>query len=270
MENTVDVNIETDVVTGETAAHIVTAILEFLLYQRNQIPFVYKTFKYLISKWKSNENNDEVPANFQVERQKDVARQTMDCIKLMGQVISKGFQQSNISRVRFIFGSSASLPKEVYTIMMPQISRIHSYEHHKLETTVLNKALISLLTSNCLYNTFSTNLSPTNVFLELEMPDKDVNGWEQVFSTDLCELPVSCKHIVINLIHAMPSVYTADTKCCKELMIFEDFANLSVDNQSCEKVDGDSESTTQIGWWEASTFVRGFKQTAIKGNSIWQ
>ncbi|XP_055850850.1 uncharacterized protein LOC129915374 [Episyrphus balteatus] len=272
MENSVNVNLETDVVTGETLAHFVTSILEFLLYQRNQIPFVCKTFKYLISKWKNNDTNEDVvPSNFQLERQKDMAKQTLDCIKLMGEVISRGFQQSDITRVRFLFGSTAILPKEAYTIVVPSISRTHSYEHHKLQTHVLNQALISLLTSDCLYNTFSTNLCPTNVFLELKMPDHDANGWEQVFSTDLCELPSSCKHIVINLIHVMPADYV-QTNCCKDLMIFEDFANLSVEKKSSEKMDSTTQQNTtpQVGWWEASTIVRGFKQTAVKGNTIWQ
>lgn len=271
MDNSVDINLETDIVTGEIVAHFVTSILEFLLYQRNQIPFVCKTFKYLISKWKTNDedNNEESPGNFQIDRQKDLARQTMNCIKLMGDIISRGFQQSDISRVRFLFGSTAVLPKEAYTIVIPQISRIHSYEHHKLQTTVLNQALISLLTSDCLYNTFSTNMSPTNVFLELEMPDQDADGWEQVFSTDLCELPASCKHVVINLMHVVPSDFI-HTNCCKDLKIFEDFSNLSVESQKSINKTEATKTTTSVGWWEASTIIKGFKQTSVKGNSIWQ
>lgn len=86
MQNCVDIKLETDVVTGETVAHFVTSILEFLLYQRNQIPFVCKTFKYLISKWDKCDESSDVPANFQLERQKTLAKQTMDGIKAMGEV----------------------------------------------------------------------------------------------------------------------------------------------------------------------------------------
>lgn len=83
----IDLLLEVDVLTAGTAAEIVNSILETLLFQRNQIPFVYKTYRYYINKWREQEDSENVDVlNFQVQRKKQQATSTKEAIGSMRQV----------------------------------------------------------------------------------------------------------------------------------------------------------------------------------------
>lgn len=88
-----DLYIEVDVLTPGTAAEVVNSILESLLYQRNQIPFVYKTYRYYVNKWmdeQTKHENGEAEMtgihSFQAQRQKQQATMTKEAISAMRQV----------------------------------------------------------------------------------------------------------------------------------------------------------------------------------------
>lgn len=80
----VDINLDNDFVTNKTAANMLLSIAKFLLFNRNQIPFVYETFHYMIKKLetaKSMQNGDSSShssfvRNYAMERQRDIAIQT--------------------------------------------------------------------------------------------------------------------------------------------------------------------------------------------------
>ena len=85
----VDLCLDIDVLTAESAANVVNKILEFLLFQRNQIPFVYNTYRYYVNKWPQDEEIDSVlgtKRNFQFERQRKEAKQTKESISKMRKV----------------------------------------------------------------------------------------------------------------------------------------------------------------------------------------
>lgn len=88
-----DLYIEVDVLTAGTTAEVVNAILESLLYQRNQIPFVYKTYRYYVNKWLEQEGKQSIldsegngVHSFQVQRKKQQATTTKDAISSMREV----------------------------------------------------------------------------------------------------------------------------------------------------------------------------------------
>lgn len=75
----VEINFSTEVLTKEQAGQIFIAIYELLLYQRNSIPFVYQTFKYLTSRLPQIDD-EETNIHFDAQRQISQARKTLEDI----------------------------------------------------------------------------------------------------------------------------------------------------------------------------------------------
>lgn len=93
LKKQLDLYIEVDVLTAGTTAEVVNAILESLLYQRNQIPFVYKTYRYYVNKWLEQEEkqantDDDLSGiqSFQAQRKKQQATSTKQAISAMREV----------------------------------------------------------------------------------------------------------------------------------------------------------------------------------------
>jgi len=80
---------EVDVLTAGILAELVNGILDFLLFHRSQIPFVYKTYKYYVEKWDEkdeSENAGESFRNYQFQKQRFLARETKESISNMREV----------------------------------------------------------------------------------------------------------------------------------------------------------------------------------------
>lgn len=80
---------DVDVLTTGIVAEFVINILDFLLFHRSQIPFVYKTYKYYVNKWDDdaqNENKQESFKHYQLQKQRSLAKQTKDAISNMREV----------------------------------------------------------------------------------------------------------------------------------------------------------------------------------------
>lgn len=100
-----DLYVEVDVLTTGAAADVVNAILESLLYQRNQIPFVYKTYRYYVNKWLKHQDRNESNANandigvpsFQVQRKRQMATNTKEAISAMTEVSTSKIININIA-----------------------------------------------------------------------------------------------------------------------------------------------------------------------------
>lgn len=141
------------------------------------------------------------------------------------------------------------------------------------------------MTSEDLYGVFSHNLSPTNIYLELEILENDIcslksiNSTEtpKIFPKDFSPLPATCKDINLHL--KPKNNATIDKKilkCCKELQVFDDFKTLNLESNEDVKR-GNTTDVSELNfsnnvipsWWEAEIVVRGFKDQPIKGLSIW-
>ncbi|KAM7364402.1 uncharacterized protein ACRADG_000913 [Cochliomyia hominivorax] len=284
----INLYVEVDVLTAGTTAEIVNAILESLLYQRNQIPFVYKTYRYYVNKWlqqdqnQSEQNNDSSGVySFQAQRKKQQATATKEAISAMSQTIKSTFEKKPIKSLRFLFGSTIFTAKEAYTLHIPteNIALNHFHDHHRISAAKLNQTLLSLLTSEDLYTIFSHNLNPTNIYLELEILEKDLMNLNDttIFPKDISPLPASCKDIHIYLLHKpSATIDNKQLKCCKDLHVFEDLISLNMESEKVEENniiinDKNNKSLRNAipGWWEAEVVIRGFKDQPTKGFNIW-
>ncbi|XP_017084224.1 uncharacterized protein LOC108116713 [Drosophila eugracilis] len=275
-----------EVLTTGTAAEFVNGILDFLLFQRRQIPFVYKTYKYYVDKWSDAEDSRESAdqnsfAHYQLNVQRSKAKATKQSISDMRELIRQAFRTSAVKSLRFLFGNNTFMPSEAYTLHIPHgsISRNHYYEHHALPEGRINQALLRLLTCEELYTLFSTELNATNVFLEMELladsKKTEVSDGESVNLTPkvvLSQLPRSCKNIHLHLLHCSENPMT-ELRCCKEMSIYQDLGLLNL-NKS-EDDGSRTNDTLEIaiessGWWQAEVIVRGFRVPPNqKSSDLW-
>lgn len=80
---------DVEVLTAGILAELVNGILDFLLFHRSQIPFVYKTYKYYIEKWDETDetgNENESFRNYQLQKQRFLAKETKKSISNMREV----------------------------------------------------------------------------------------------------------------------------------------------------------------------------------------
>lgn len=88
--NVVDVSVyETPGFTSKTAAKIMISIVEFLLYNWNQIPLVFEQFRHMIEKFTEAKNTNEldtVVRNYKIERQRNEAIQVYEKYKELSDV----------------------------------------------------------------------------------------------------------------------------------------------------------------------------------------
>lgn len=258
---------EVDVLTAGILAELVNGILDFLLFHRSQIPFVYKTYKYYVEKWdetEESENAGESFRNYQFQKQRFLARETKESISNMREIIRLAFKSSKaVKSLRFLFGNNTFMPSESYTIHIPHtsVSKYHGVIHTTPEGP-LNQALLGLLTCEELYSLWSTDLKATNVFLELELlTDENEQQREtmKLYPKDvISELPRSCKNIHLHLLHANENASEGLT-CCKELVIYQDFEFLSLDPAKEIEEECFNDIKHISGWWQSDIIVRGFR-----------
>lgn len=87
--NVVDVSVGDAAVTSKTAAKIMISIVEFLLYNWNQIPLVFEQFRHMIEKFSEAKNTNELDAvvkNYKIERQRNEAIQVYQKYKQLSDV----------------------------------------------------------------------------------------------------------------------------------------------------------------------------------------
>uniref|UniRef100_A0A1A9W5Q8 Uncharacterized protein n=1 Tax=Glossina brevipalpis TaxID=37001 RepID=A0A1A9W5Q8_9MUSC len=271
-----DLNVEVDVLTSDALAEVINSILESLLYQRNQIPFVYKTYRHYVQNWSKEENDDE---DLLLQRQKENATMTKNSISAMKELIRSTFKNKLIKSLRFLFGSTTYTPKEAYTIHLPieTISNDHFHKQHLLPTVNLNQTLLSFLTHPDLHTIFSSNLNPTNIYLEIEISKQKTTQLKTTSNTkfdmipkESHKLPPSCKDVNIHLIHNGKENVTS-LRCCKNLLVYKDFVDLNLENNAVDSVPDNCKTILyeMTEWWEAHTYIRGFKEQRIKYLNLW-
>ncbi|ALC47895.1 CG13599 [Drosophila busckii] len=257
---------DVDVLTTGMTAEFVNGILDFLLFQRSQIPFVYKTYKYYVEKWDEEDaskmKDDQDFKKYQFEKQRSIAKETKKAISDMREVIRNAFKRSeSVKSLRFLFGNSTFMPTEAYTIHIPHasISKQHGDIHTSSVLGALNKALINLSICEDLYGCWSKDLKATKVFLEMELLTQGENQTVKLIPKDVVsQLPRSCKNIHFHLLHVNDNP-AQELLCCKELTIFEDLESLTLSRE--ENIDTPENIT---GWWQADVIVRGFTPSSFE------
>lgn len=124
-----DVNFDVSVVTRETTAKILTAIAEFLAFHRNQIPFVYQTFQFMVERIMKFEPSEDWN-NFHIEQQRALAQSTLQYFNLLRKRILNTLSSVEIAQALFVFGSTSTTPKEAFIIKLPSINDNHYAKNH--------------------------------------------------------------------------------------------------------------------------------------------
>lgn len=75
ISTTVDIKLVNEVITYKTLTRILQSTIEFLSYNRNQIPFVYETFNHMVNGFsnKGLQDNAMNMTNIALERQRNLA-----------------------------------------------------------------------------------------------------------------------------------------------------------------------------------------------------
>lgn len=81
VNKTFEVNFSSDVLTRECAGQVFIAIYELLLFQRNVIPFVYPTFKYLVNRLPDLDEDHEDDVLLHTQRQVADVKLVLENIK---------------------------------------------------------------------------------------------------------------------------------------------------------------------------------------------
>lgn len=74
-----NIDLENTIITNEGAARMCLSIVEFLLFNRNQIPFVFDSLKRMverIEKSRTAEISYDTVRNYAIDRQRDIAIHT--------------------------------------------------------------------------------------------------------------------------------------------------------------------------------------------------
>lgn len=89
ISTTVDIKLTDEVITYKTLTRILQSIIEFLSYNRNQIPFVYETFNHMVNGFKNKtlEDNEMNMTNITLERQRNLAVETRNKFEDISKVI---------------------------------------------------------------------------------------------------------------------------------------------------------------------------------------
>ncbi|EDV94438.1 uncharacterized protein LOC6567481 [Drosophila grimshawi] len=255
-----------DVLTAGVAAEIANGILEFLLFHRSQIPFVYKTYKYYVEKWDETDETQKTEASFghyQLQKQRSLAKDTKEAISNMRELIRCAFRSNKaVKSLRFLFGSNTFMPTESYTIHIPHtsISKYHG-DIHGVPEGQMNRTLLHLLTCEELYALWSKDLKATNVFLELELltpvnSGEHCESWKLFPKDVISQLPRSCKNVHLHLLHAKQN---EEVQCVKEMTIYEDMSFLNLDQPKPSKKECIEDTEHSSGWWQTDIIVRGFR-----------
>lgn len=111
ISTTVDIKLEDEVITYKTLTRILQSVIEFLSYNRNQIPFVYETFNHMVNGFKNKkiEDIEMNMTNIALERQRNLAIQIRNKFEDLSKVIKDLWRKCHFQRIlikkefRFVF-----------------------------------------------------------------------------------------------------------------------------------------------------------------------
>lgn len=135
-----------EIISNKTQAFMLIAIIEFLSFQRNQIPFVYETYKYMVNKFRKNyECVDEADWNNHIlDKKRNSAIETLDSLTDITKNILTEFSQNHniINEAMIIFGASIFSPKEAFIVKLPEVTKNHFHDNHSSSTPLTIKKMI--------------------------------------------------------------------------------------------------------------------------------
>lgn len=283
----VDINLENTVVTYKTAAQILMSIIQFLLFNRNQIPFVYETYSQMVTNLEksraTNEADKTVITNYAVERQRDKAIETYQQLKEISDLVLQVFRNGEIKEAVIAFGATTFTAKEAFVVKFPRISANHTVENHSNSSqTIIRNVILPIITSTQFFDLNCSVLKPTNMFVFLMPKDgSDFKLSGQFQQRNNLKLPTLCRTTLLNINN---NTHETELNCCRNLTIFNDFeapppAAEFVDMQRNDEItqqensstsdNGEKSAKTCDCFYECNIVLKGYKDQLIKGKSIW-
>lgn len=127
-------------ITGDGSVELLKHIIQFLVYQRNQIPVSFESFEYLVKQLLSSKSQDE---NFFLERARELA------ISTLGQLKSIFTQLDDVSRVNgrvshagIFFGMNIFTAKEAYLICLPKTDSPEKHKNCPSLKSAINRVIL--------------------------------------------------------------------------------------------------------------------------------
>lgn len=265
---TVDIPLAVDVVTGETCSRAVQKVIEVLLYQRNQIPFCYDTFRTIVAKFDKNIVTDDDPdwKDYRLVKQRDAALDTVARIRQLFKELPTVTSQG--SSVMILFGSTVYTAKEAFQVNLPPVNPQHHPDLHRptLETA-LKQLVMAMTLSEDLQNGIEKITGPTKMFLLLNRAETTAESYCSWQRMDEFRLPASCRRHIINLSQSSVQRLT----CCKEMPIYEEDSAVENGQEALDIKGKDEEDPEEqlAAWYQIGEGLKGYKDSEVKGKLIW-
>lgn len=283
----VEVELDSSVVTKACAAQFVRSIIEFLLYDRLQIPMPYAALRELV-KSRTLPIEEDLPvrgADRKLKKELEQARQTVTNVdnlfevgtsgpmNAVKQLLTNHFRFQTITRcvehspglreMLILLGSTIYTAKEAFHVRIPAIDVNHHGINHgrdlKKDLMKLNRTLIT----SDEFNSIRPVQMPTNLHVLVKASNLPPNVEEDVFTLlDDYEVPPKCPVFNVQLIS---STDATPLNCCNRLEVFQD-------NSFLDKASGglsDIEATTEAAatptgsWLQLNIIARGFNRCSL-------
>lgn len=304
----IDIDLNNAILTYKTISRIFLSVVEFLSYNRNQIPLVYGTFNNMVQNLEKAIASESITGtgvkNFTLERQRELAIRTnkkfqeifevSHCYSsaarvkykncLFFQLLLKSFKKHEFSQGIIIFGATIFTAKEAFVITLPDISKNHLPENHLDSVSILTrKVIMSIITSTEFFNTNASELKPTNMFILMKTKEKLAEGMMEDFQClDYLRLPTQCR---VTRLDIRNNSNGSKSNCCHNISIFNEsisVANTTVNhiNESTEMKPNENGSiqTNESNFsimekgellYACKISVKGFRDQLNNGTSIW-
>lgn len=269
----IDIRLENVVVTYKTAVRVLLSIVEFLSYNRNQIPLVYETFIHMVSKLEQCSENADAETeviDFNIGRQREAAVKTGRYFREMTDTLIKTFKKHEVDKAIIAFGSTAFSAREAYIVQLPMRSKQHSVENHMDSPQQLaRKVIMSIITTTEFFDVNNAALKPMNMYIFLKPRPGHNFGDDELFEPrDQFTLPTNCRAMTLNIENDCSNL---DLNCCRNISVFTENGTAHVpsangDNDSHET---DPSSENESTFYQCKFYVKGFKDQLVKGQSIW-
>ncbi|XP_065086082.1 uncharacterized protein LOC135708061 [Ochlerotatus camptorhynchus] len=276
-----DVQMNVDIITGESCSKMLQTIVQTLLFQRSQIPFCYQMFRAIVNKIKAEMAGTEESkwGNYQLAKQREVAIKTLEELQTLFKELAVIVENSKQNvQAMVLFGSTVYTAKEAFVINLPMADENHYAQHHRqgLESALkqITKQII-LAEELCPSGKF---IGPTNTFMLLGLVPM-CRTEQSRMSSEVIEyrpienyqLPASCQKYVIDV--SVRGVCNEKLICCKRMNVFSDsFQSMQIEEMKevmNDKKQQEVHENPENMWYQIGKGIKGYKDVLIRGKSIW-
>lgn len=199
-------------------------------------------------------------------------------------MLLKSFKNHEFSQGIIIFGATIFTAKEAFVINLPDTSKNHLPENHlDAVPSVIRKVIMSIITSTEFFDTNSSELKPTNMFVLLKTKEKIAEDMIEDFQChDYLRLPTQCR---ITRFDIRNNSNGSKSNCCRDISIFNESSSTvanhmnkssseSTPNVNVVAENATNESTVSTMekgelLYECKISVKGFRDQLNNGTSIW-